>query len=214
MREQSLSSPAGLNESELVRESGSQVPLAAGVRQGGGAGAEVSFSLATASVSSREASDCRPEAALGQRGWWSGGSIGYTMRKSKDKSEVLESTGTFVSISHSLWPTVIFRGWWLHFCFPKLMQIHFCLTQTQNHTGKGIMRNRAACPSLTQNSPSTSLKLIVLVLHLHSWKEVSWLLICLLRYLSARKGRTWGGECKYFVFVISVISDSLWPHGL
>ena len=102
MREQSLSSLAGLNESELARESGSQVPLDAGVRQGGGAGAEVSFSLATASVSSREASDCRPEAALGQRGWWSGGSIGYTMRKSKDKSEVLESTGTFVSLSHSL----------------------------------------------------------------------------------------------------------------
>ena len=128
--------------------------LAAGVRPGGSTGAEVSFSVATAFVSSREASDCRPEAVLGQRGWRSGGSTGYTMRKSKDKSEVLESTGTFVSLSHSLCPTVIFRAWWLHFCLPKLIQIHFCLTQTQNHAGKGIMRNIASCPSLTQNSPA------------------------------------------------------------
>ena len=105
MREQSLSSLAGLNESELARESGSQVPLAAGVRPGGSTDAEVS-SPWPPSLSSREASDCRPEAALGQQirrsCWRSGGSTGYTMMKSKDKSEVLESTGTFVSISHSL----------------------------------------------------------------------------------------------------------------
>ena len=130
-----------------------------------------SASLWPPSLSSREASDCRPEAALGQQirrsCWRSGGSTWYTMRKSKDKSEVLESTGTFVSISHSLWPTVIFRAWWLHFCLPKLIQIHFCLTQTQNHTGKGIMRNIASWPSLTQNSPA------------HPWNWFSGFCICI-----------------------------------
>lgn len=63
------------------------MPLAAGVRQGGSAGAEVSFSAATASVSSHEAPDCRPEAALGQRGWWSGESTGWIHNEEEQRQE-------------------------------------------------------------------------------------------------------------------------------
>lgn len=31
---------------------------------------------------------------------------------------------------------------------PKLVQLHFCLTQTQKHTGKGILKNIAPSPNL------------------------------------------------------------------
>lgn len=142
------------------------MPLAARVRPGGSTGAEVRFSVA--SVSSREASDCRPEAALGQRGWRSGGSTGYTMRKSKGQERgagiywhlcvYLSQPLTYSDLQSmvaSLLPPKAHADSLLPYSNPE--------SHRERHYEK-----HSFLPKFNTEQSSTSLKLILWVLHLHS----------------------------------------------
>lgn len=168
MRDQSLCSPGWGNESDLAGESGSE-SRAAWVRLGGEAGAEVSFFVAvTISVSSQEASDSGPGATVGQQG-----------RRLEEREGTLGTPGGKARMDWNLRAPLPLSLMASNLQGSSEYQLHFCLTQTQNHTGKGILKKHSLQHQFIMEPSSTSLRLTPFVLLQCPWRETSWLLICL-----------------------------------